>query len=259
MAKHEQSAQEKALRNYFKTKSKRSYHFIWVLLLAGILFFLSTQTPIRDEQTGFLLSSIVAALIGIYLFFKSRRSSISDRQVDQWLQAGINKLAAESRQKLGLSERDIIGEPLIVKGPILWETFGIDKNDLVWKVGDDETVRFGIYGVTIIQLTERHLGAFSCDYNFLKDVALNSATEEFHYQDVVSVSTKEQDSSYTLPTGAKLTRAQMFRLTVASGDAVEVAIGASKIGEITGSERIPETGAEKAVSVIRTMLREKKA
>jgi hypothetical protein len=118
-------------------------------------------------------------------------------------------------------------------------------------------VRFGVYRVTIIQLTDRLLGAFSCDYDFVRDVALNEETEE-HYQDIVGVSTQELASSYTLPIGVKLTYAQQFRISVTSGEAIEVVIGADKLRKATGDDELPDTGAEKAVSVIRAMLRDKK-
>ena len=52
--------------------------------------------------------------------------------------------------------------------------------------------------------------------------------------------------------------AQAFRLSVVSGDNIEVTIGSSKLEEITGGT-LPETGAENAVRVIRAQLREKKA
>jgi len=257
MAEYEQSEREQALRKYFNLKVQSTLNEN-----AGCALMLAVAAGIFGMVAGLaevFLLGLGLGVVGLIMFFTGAPEIISDSQVDEWLQDGIDKLLSESLYRLGLTERDVVGEPLIIRGPILWETHGIDNEDLVYKTGEDDFIRFGVYGVTIIQLTERHLGAYSCDYNFLKDVALNTETDEFHYQDIVSVSTKEQDSSYTLPSGQKLTSVQTFRLTVSSGDKVEVAIGANKISEVTGSDRIPETGAEKAVSVIRTMLREKKA
>jgi hypothetical protein len=74
---------------------------------------------------------------------------------------------------------------------------------------------------------------------------------------VVSVSTREISTSYTLPNNQKLVSAQAFSVQVPSGDAIKVVVSASKLEEMTGA-KLPPTGAEKAVDVIRTMLRSKK-
>jgi hypothetical protein len=153
---------------------------------------------------------------------------------------------------------EVIAEPLVIKGPILWSTHGIADKDLVWKKGKDKIARFAVYRVAAIWFTERHLAAYACNYNFIRDVSLDEQAYEFRYRDIVSVATRETASNYTLPTGVKLTISQEFRISV-PGDSLRVTVGAFKLSEITGSDKMPETGAEKAVSVIRAMLREKDA
>ncbi len=45
---------------------------------------------------------------------------------------------------------------------------------------------------------------------------------------------------------------------MASGAAVRIIVDDAYIREVTGAERLPESGAERAVTVIRAMLRDKK-
>jgi hypothetical protein len=149
------------------------------------------------------------------------------------------------------------GEPVMFTGPILWTTMGIPNQDLLWKKGKDDVVRFAVYRVTVIQLAEHLLGLYTCDFNFLKNVPLNESTDEYHYNDIASVGTREISTSYKLPSGKSLVHAQAFLLSIVSGDKVEVTIGAEKLQQLTGGT-IPTTDAESAIQVIRSMLREKK-
>jgi len=110
--------------------------------------------------------------------------------------------------------------------------------------------------VTVIHLDEQLLAAYACDFNFLKNVSLNEETDEYHYRNIASVSTHEISTSYKLPNGKSLVHAQAFRLSVVSGDNIQVTIGSAKLAELTGGT-IPTTEAETAVQVIRTILRDK--
>lgn len=96
------------------------------------------------------------------------------------------------------------------------------------KIGKDKMVRFTTYRVIVIHLEDYRMGIYCCDYNFLRNVALNEECLEYHYQDVVSVTTKEESSCYILPTGQKFTRMKMFRISVSSEESVGLAVGSSE-------------------------------
>jgi hypothetical protein len=72
------------------------------------------------------------------------------------------------------------------------------------------------------------------------------------------VSTAEKSQAFVLPTGQKLATSKIFSLSVASGESIQVPIDVEQIRKMTKLEVAPETGADKAVSTIRTMLRDKK-
>ncbi len=246
-----------ALRTYFALPPKPAMAIILLILgVIAILVFLSDTNQYGVcGGIGFF-----GALIGVgwlILMYGTKGNMPSDSQVDKWFTEDIARITEQSLSKVGLDKPELVKEPLPITGPILWATNGVPSTDLLWKKGKDGIVRFAINRVTVINLSNQLLAAYACDFNFIKNVTLNESTDEYHYKDIVSVSTQEDSTSYTLPTGVSLLKAQAFSLSVASGERIKVTIGAMKLTEITGGT-IPTTSAEKAVSVIRAMLREKK-
>jgi hypothetical protein len=268
-----QSAKESSLRKYFmQPVAKPSYGCAIAVLVCGAIVGLMSIAAAAGKSenaaaaliiTLFLLAPGTLWVYGLRAGYRRRAQEGEpkppDEQVQSWLDEGVQRLVQHSRVALGLSEDDgSFAAPLVIVAPVLWHTSGVSNEDLVWKRGADHLVRFGIYRITVIHLTPRHLGAFACDYNFLREVALNERTDEYHYQDIVTVSTREQSTSLTLPTGEKLTSAQQFMLSVSSGESISVTIDADQLRQMTGVDKLPETGAEKAVAAIRSQLRQKK-
>ncbi|HVW60534.1 MAG TPA: hypothetical protein VHC48_10875 [Puia sp.] len=205
------------------------------------------------------LASIVALAGFAWIGYQAwlQWNAPSDETVDQWFRDDLNDLIKAAHEKTDLLPQQMVREPLVIASPILWYTHGIDNKDLVFKKGKDRSVRFGVYNVTIFVLAEHLLAAYACDYDFIRKVGLNEATREYHYRDIVSVNTEEYSTNFTLPDGQRLIKTQAFRLSVASGEHIRIIIDAHQVKTMTRGE-IPSTGAEAAVKVIRSMLREKK-
>ncbi len=87
---------------------------------------------------------------------------------------------------------------------------------------------------------------------------MNETTREYQYQDIVSVATYEWSQSAFLPTGQKLSAAQIFRLSVASAEFIEVRLENEQLRKMTQQEVVP-LGVDQAVTTIRAMLRDRKA
>lgn len=206
---------------------------------------------------GASVLGILIAAIGGYGIYSDIQGRPSDQEIDKFLEDDFQQLNDKSLKKLGLDKSELVGETVTVPGPIVWPVGGISIGDIVYKKGNDGLARFGVYGFTCINFTDKLMGAYQCTFNFLKNVALNERTDEYFYKDVVSVSTKEESTTYALPNGEKLVHAEKFALTVSSGDRVEVILRDPAIEKLTG--QIPTTRAEKAIQTIRTMLKEKKA
>jgi len=274
-----QNSRELALRKYFAglpTKQTDTIPLLMIaagalLLLVGIMVFFS----LRESGSGgcsvlMILPGLVIGLVGY-----SQRSSINsryehalkevlpqptDQQVDEWYEESLRKLIAHSRQFLRLTESEgQFSSPLLISAPTLASTHGIPSDDLKWRRGSDGRLRFAVQNIVAVYLTERHLAAYTCDFNFIRDVALNETTREYHYQDIVSVATYEWSESFAEPTEQKLTTTQHFRLSVASGECIEVRVDTKLLRKMTQQEDVPAMGAEQAVATIRAMLRDKKA
>ena len=183
----------------------------------------------------------------------------SDPAVEHWLNDGTQRVRKHSLEKLSLMEEDCDFADLPpIRGPIMWLKSGLDPEHIIWTAGTDGVARFGTYSITYLWFAEHYLAIFRCDYDLIKDAILNEETYEYFYQDIISFSTHEEASALTLKTGQSLTSRQEFRIAVANGSYFSVTVGASQLKRLTGAERVPDSGAEKAISAIRKKLQEKK-
>lgn len=213
---------------------------------------------------------IILIIVGIIGIYSDRKKRPTDEQIDKWLDEDIKGVEKRALEKLGLEPEEKIEteKPFQIIAPVLWwdyeeneeDIYGVDIKDFVFKQGKDKLIRFGVYNVTIIQLTEKLMVAYQCTYNFLKNVPLNERTEEYFYKDIVAVSTREISSSYVLPNREKLKHAEAFAITIPSGDTVEVIVHSPTLEKYTGgkSKIMPTSMAGNTIAAIRKLLREKK-
>jgi len=270
-----QSDREIAFRKYFEIVTREQTTILILMIVAGIVFALVglslLSSPDGTAMAWFCIvtGSGIAAVGGIRLSsieirYRSALAETqpqpSDSQVDEWFQDSRQRLVLHAKNRLNLFGADSdFFKPLIIEVPTLSATYGVPTEDLKWRKGSDDTLRFAIHQLIIIYLTERHLAAFTCDFNFIRDVSLNETTREYHYQDIVSVATYEYSQAFTLPTGEKLSTSQTFRLSVGSGEYIEVKLENEQLRKMTQQEEISAIGAEQAVTTIRAMLRDRKA
>lgn len=246
----DEETKRKRIRNYFAAFPMWTVYALGI----GILFLLIGLSG----SGSMLIFGLLVGGIGGYGIKSYIEGKPSDQEMDTFLREDFQQLNNKSIKKMGIDHSEIAGETTLISGPILWNTNGISNSDLVYKTGQDELARFGIYRVTCVQLTDKLMGIYQCTFNFLKNVALNESTDEYFYRDVVAVSTKEESTSYALPNGEKLINAEKFVLTASSGDRVEVILKDPSLERLTGG-RIPTEQSETAMQAIRNMLREKKS
>jgi hypothetical protein len=180
----------------------------------------------------------------------------TDAQMDEWLNGDIQKIKHDAFKKLDLVDEQVVGDP---NDPIL--VVGPSRSSLL-AVGKDGIIRFSIYDVLIVHLTDFHLAAYKCTLDLATGTVKSESTQEYHYTDVVSVSTRTDNTDIfaVMVNGEQKSIAsyQNFALSVASGEQIQVAIAFPQIEDIVKSGRLAPTGAEKAIKVIRARLREKK-
>jgi hypothetical protein len=179
----------------------------------------------------------------------------SDQQMDKWLEQDKRKLINDAMKKLELVREQVLrpDDPLVVIGP---------QMPTYIAAGKDGVLRFSRYEIVIIYLTNFHLGAYSCDLDFMTGLVLNEQTQEYHYTDVVSVSTTNENSPFNVTTADNVVHPiashQQFSLSVANGDRIKVTVAFPQIEGILQEGKLLPSGAEKAISNLRAMLREKK-
>ena len=179
----------------------------------------------------------------------------SDAQMDAWMAADKARIINDAMAKLELVADSVINasDPLVVIGPATGTKI---------KSGQDGIFRLSRYEIVIIYLTDYHLGAYSCELDFITGTVTMEQTQEYHYTDVVSVATLISNSPFQIQTidgmMHPIARSQEFSLSVASGQSIRVAVAFHQLPEMLKTGRLAPTGAEKAISTLRTMLREKK-
>jgi hypothetical protein len=179
----------------------------------------------------------------------------TDSQMDAWLQADIKRLKVEALKKLDLGEEQLLQpEPLLIVGPA-------DKTALA--VGKDGIIRFSVYDIVFIYLTNYHLAAYEGTLDMATGNTVSESTQEYHYTDVVSVATQTGNLFNIVINGENksIDTYQKFALAVASGDHIDVVVAfphRDQLKEFLSTGEFPPSGAEEAIRSIRARLREKK-
>ncbi|KUN80873.1 hypothetical protein [Streptomyces griseoruber] len=225
---------------------------IWALVAAGFRF--------DRDNPGNRLGRVLR-----------QRPTLTDRQLDVWLQEGTAEIVEAGFSRLGITRDDLAGtrpdgegaRPLVIQGmadPTRFDVrFRISKG----------VARYSHYEIMVVYLTGWHLCFYSSVLDIATAMAVTDRTTEFHYQDVVSISTSSDrirarvGSGTPDPTGVPVaangseavhfTTQQAFCIRV-PGDDVQMLIG------VTGDDRIGDDGLNKrsgldtALQQIRTML-----
>ncbi len=149
-------------------------------------------------------------------------------------------------------------EPLVVTGPV-------PASDVV--VGRDGVWRFSQYAVLVICPTDYHLGLYRCVIDLRVAGLFQEETHEYHYTDVVAVSTAIRKGGriaarvVDADDGAFRFESVLlheFRLVVSSGDSSTIVFGISDERHPDHRAQLPATGIDNVVRAVRSMLRDKK-
>jgi len=158
---------------------------------------------------------------------------------------------------MGIDESELVGEAVTVTGPRLWDTAGAI---IKFRKGKDETIRFSPVNTTVINFTQNQLLIFNCVLDISTGNSLNENTDEYFYRDVVSVSTKTESKTVKIgQEDVQMNSAETFSLTTSGGTSISILLRDPKLAERMGGGNIPITHAEKAIQVVRKMLRDKKS
>lgn len=158
--------------------------------------------------------------------------------------------------KLGVDESELVQESQFIYGLPPFTEVG-DK-DLKFRKGNDGKMRFNPIKATAIGFTQERLLSYSCVLDLATGNPAREATDEYFYDDVVSIST--ETTSYEVKIKGELKEysdMQTVKLTTSGGTSVEVGLKSQKLmSELGGG--VPGAESEQATAAIRKMLREKK-
>ena len=210
----------------------------------------------------------------------------SDVEMDKLLAVDLRTIIDRGMESLSLTTDDLVSvaqqwdpianlsqeashidtqhaRPMVVFGPAIPSRAMVGK-DQVW--------RFSSYEVMVICPTGYHLAIYRTGLNFLTGALRQEETHEYHYSDVVAVSTVSSpgrelgelavDSATDVDADqvrfAK-TILREFQIVVASGDRSKVVAGIADESDPERQARLQESGIEQVIASVRRILREKKA
>jgi len=260
--------------------------FLAVLLGVSLLFLWILSFGEADEMTTLLgVFGLIAAIAGVVLIYSHLKGQPSDYQVDKWLEEDLKYLSRRAVDKCGADDSELIAEPVTITGPYIWYT-GDAK--VLFKKGKDNILRFTPIRVVVVNFTQKQLLIYSCVYDLIDGKLLNESTDEYFFKDVVSVSTRLESMSITIPESVykllarqswkqswklgnslrgratsgtntiQLNNVETFTLTTTGGTSISIVLRDPDLTKIMGGGVIPTTRAEKAVQVIRKMILENK-
>ena len=182
-------------------------------------------------------------------------------EVRSWLNEGIEELRSQSLKRLGLHKSLLSEEfaPQPTISPVLWPIQGVEYGDLLWRESENELFS-GVYQIVFTHFTDDLIGIHSCFYNFLRNTNIDDQTEEFYHKDIVSLSTREESSARSLPTGKRLVQSQELSISASNGQKVH--LGNTNLRIESMANRVVDTPAsntEQVTSAIRTLIFNRKS
>ncbi|WP_370967681.1 hypothetical protein [Amycolatopsis sp. cg9] len=273
-------------RYFAAVPGERERQRVWGYLLGGLaLLLFGVFTSITGSWpigVVFVVGGGAAAVRGFLLFeaYRDAREAAlpkpRDAIIDKIRDHELAKVRRRALDRLDLTAEDLEldpadwdplaqplreespREPLIVTGPVPTSRAVVGR-DGIW--------RFSQYAVLAICPTDYHLGLYRCVIDLRVAGLFQEETHEYHYADVVAVSTAIREGTRVTAQiadddgGHRFERALLheFRLVVSSGDASAIVVGISDERHPDHQARLPAAGIDTVVRAVRNMLRDKKA
>ncbi|NMH87981.1 hypothetical protein [Flavivirga algicola] len=206
------------------------------------------------------------------------KSKIKDEEYDNLIKESLQGLYDISLKMVDLDPGDCISRSVMIQGPPNFKRL----NGLEFKIkkGKDNLLRFLPLGITIYNFTDHSLTAYQCMFDPTTSNALNEATYEYFYNDIVSFETVTESGSLidndwkdkiikkipvlksVIDTGKiiQYDDTQKFVLTTKGGTRLSVTLTEAILKEATdGGDVFSLSEAHKSISVVRRIVRDKKS
>lgn len=245
------------LKKYFAPRKSAKTGITFVVI--GALFCLGVVCNIPA------LLVVGAALIGIggYLLANLQpRSSITDEQYDQWVNAQVRALIPRSLEKVGMDDSEVEDrEPFILRSFTILPRGDYRADEVRWKHGRDGRTRFSVNICTIFWQGEDHLGVYRGDIVALNPQAHTERMWEYFYTDIVGVTANDEQDYISFGENQRYQyRFQKFSLRINNGETIDATVGADPIDNKQNlqSFHLPDSGVDQVLARLRNLLRTKK-
>jgi hypothetical protein len=248
------------IQKYF-TRATRPY--VVPLVLCGLL--LAAGVVLR--QPIVLMLGGLAFIAAVIIHGVKRSDRPDEQEMGRFLDEDLAELGRRAGQRLGLSRDELIEPPIVLGQGLIFagwpEAGSIPPAHLppaAMKVGPGGALRLGAFKYQAFWPTAKFIASYTATWDFCEGRFHHESTEEFFYQDVVSVLWRRERRQAGEGEGAESQEFDVFALTLTSGHAVEVVLNCTAIerarpaGEAT---RLKDT-YQKAVRDLRALLRKKK-
>jgi hypothetical protein len=194
----------------------------------------------------------------------------SDDQMDQWLREDVEYITRRAARRLRLNARlqrdggDLVVPEQIVVGIPEPNEPGAGKIRV--RLGEDRQLRADHYTVLILFLTDKMVSTYRCVTNFVTSNLILDETREYHYTDIVGVSSSSIPMNGPIQnlvdvvsgTATDISLAHQFSLSIVSGESLRVVTGFGGRFEQAGGT-VVWRGNEHALKIIQTMVRSRHA
>jgi hypothetical protein len=200
----------------------------------------------------------------------------SDAEMDHVFASDLVDITATALKRLGLGLDDLAltggswdpiaqlerGDPVLTSADRPLLVFG-PHHPAKMAMGRDGVWRFSAYSVMVICPTYHNLGLYTCVLDLLTGATSREETHEYHYDDVVAVSTvTTADDEPAHPVDLHFEREfpsllQELSIVISSGDRPSITVGVAGRGG-TGRALVQSSGIDEVIADVRRILRDKK-
>lgn len=179
----------------------------------------------------------------------------TDEEIDRWHKLDCDFYEKYALQRLNLTadqiQADNRGKPLVIVG---------SASGAQVRRGADGVLRFSAHELLIIYLTRYQVAAYKCVIDLHDGLTKSEMTYEYHYRDVVSVSTHRNPSKVVVYVDGQrqdILVNESFTLSVSNGEHISIATDVNEsLKLLQGTTNFARTSPQEAVKSIRARLRE---
>ncbi len=233
---------------------------------------------------------LLALSILIFIYsFKFGKKSTSDEEMDKLINEDLQQIESKAIKLLDFEEESLLTEPVtLISTPNILESRS-NGCEQKMKIGDDEYIRYTPIDVTILYPTANMVACYSTTWDMLTGKAINENTDEYFYQDITSVSMKQESVQMSesdvnkineeneiskkvkeellkrikkLPNKFDklvLSGVQQIAISTSGGNNVKIFLKNSEIEEMAGFRSKDVAEMEKGIQKLRKLIRDKKS